>query len=134
MESQIMTDNATQVAERYYAAWTGGDVDKAAKYLTEDIEIIAPNGTFTGHSGYHDFMDGFVAMLTGVSGLSTFGDDTTALLWYDTDLTVVPTLTAAERVTLTGDKISRIEITFDQMPMAQAFGGKVPAHGSSHEQ
>jgi hypothetical protein len=129
-----MTNNATHVAKQYYAAWTGGDVNKATEHLTEDIEIVAPNGTFTGHSGYHDFMDGFVAMLTGVSNFSTFGDDTTALLWYDTHLTVVPTLTAAERVTLTADKISRIEITFDQMPMAQAFGGKVPAHGSSGEQ
>jgi hypothetical protein len=128
-----MTNNATQVAKQYYAAWTAGDVSKAIEYLTEDIEIVAPNGAFTGHSGYHDFMDGFVTMLTGVSDLGTFGDDTTALLWYDTHLTVVPTLTAAERVTLTGDKISRIEITFDQMPFAQAFGGKVPAHSSSGE-
>lgn len=129
-----MTNNATQVATQYYAAWTGGDVNKAAGYLTNDVEIIAPNGTFTGHGGYHDFMDGFVAMLTGASELSAFGDDKTALLWYDTHLTVVPTLTAAERITLTGDKISRIEITFDQMPMAQAFSGKVPAHGNSRDE
>jgi ketosteroid isomerase-like protein len=94
---------ATQVAAECYAAWTGGDVNQACEYLTDDIEIVAPNGTFTGHKGYHDFMDGFVEMLTGASELTTFGNETTALLWYDTHLTVVPTLTAAERITLSPD-------------------------------
>jgi hypothetical protein len=127
-----MTNNkAAQVGAECYTAWTARDVDKACQYLTDEVEIVAPNGTFTGHKGYHDFMDGFVAMLTGASELTTFGDDTTALLWYHTYLTVVPTLTAAERITLSGDKIACIEITFDQMPMARAFGGKVPEHSSS---
>jgi len=42
----------------------------------------------------------------------------------------VPTLTAGERLTLRDIKIARIEITFDQMPFAQAFGDKPPAHES----
>jgi hypothetical protein len=43
---------------------------------------------------------------------------------------MVPALTAGERLTLRDGKIARIEITFDQMPLAQAFGGKAPAHES----
>jgi ketosteroid isomerase-like protein len=119
---------AAQVAADYFAAWSTKDVDKATEYITDDVEILAPNGTFSGHPGYHDFMDGFVAMLTGVSEFTVFGDDTTALVWYDTHLQPVPTLTAGERITLRDGKIARIEITFDQMPLAQAFGGQAPAH------
>jgi len=131
MEISTMTGSkASQVGAQCYAAWSAGDVTKAIEYIAEDVEIVAPNGTFTGHKGYHDFMDGFVEMLTGASELTAYGDDTTAVLWYDTHLKLVPTLTAAERITLSGDKIGRIEITFDQMPLAQAFGGQVPAHGS----
>jgi ketosteroid isomerase-like protein len=99
----MTNSKAAQIVGQYYAAWSGGDVNKAIEYLTDDVEILAPNGTFTGPDGYHDFMDGFVAMLTGVSEFTVFGDETTALAWYDTHLAVVPTLTAAERIKLSGE-------------------------------
>jgi SnoaL-like domain len=123
-----MSTKAATIGAEYFAAWSTGQVDKAIEHVTDNVEIIAPNGTFHGHAGYHDFMDGFVRMLTGVSEFTIFGDDTTAVAWYATHLQPVPTLVAGERITLDGDKIARIEITFDQMPLAQAFGGKAPAH------
>jgi hypothetical protein len=101
---------------------------QAIEYVIDDVEILAPNGTFHGDLGYHEFMDGFVHMLTGVSDFTIYGDDTTAVAWYATHLQLVPTLTAGERITFSRNKIKRIEITFDQMPRAQAFGGQVPAH------
>ncbi|GAB0107309.1 hypothetical protein JMUB6875_63030 [Nocardia sp. JMUB6875] len=114
----MATGKAIEIARDYFAAWTSKNVDKATEYLTENVEIIAPNGTFTGHQGYHAYMDGFVTMLTGVSGLTVYGDDTTALSWFDTHLHPVPTLTGAERITLTDGKISRLEVVFDQTPLA----------------
>ena len=129
-----MTNNtAATIGASYFAAWSARNVDKATEYLTEDVQIIAPNGTFSGHAGYHEFMDGFVRMLTGVTEFTIFGDDTTALLWYDTHLQPVPSLVAGERITLNQGKIARIEIVFDQMPLAQAFGGKAPAHDTISE-
>ncbi|NWL26747.1 nuclear transport factor 2 family protein [Paenarthrobacter ureafaciens] len=124
-----MTQNAAaQIATAYFEAWTSKNVDEATQFLTEDIVITAPNGTFSGHAGFHAFMDGFVKMLTGVSDFTVFGDETTAVAWYNTHLQPVPSLVAGERVTVTDGKISRIDITFDQMPLAQAFGGAAPAH------
>jgi len=129
-----MTSNtAAAIGAAYFAAWSAGNVDKATEYLTGEVEIIAPNGRFAGHSGYHEFMDGFVRMLTGVTEFTIFGDETTALIWYDTHLQPVPSLVAGERITLSAGKIARIEIVFDQMPLAQAFGGKAPAHGTIGE-
>jgi hypothetical protein len=129
-----MTDNkAATIGAAYFAAWSAKNVDKATEYLTDDVQIIAPNGTFSGHPGYHEFMDGFVRMLTGVTEFTIFGDDITALIWYDTHLQPVPSLVASERITLSEDKIARIEIVFDQMPLAQAFGGKAPAHDTINE-
>lgn len=124
----MTTSKAAEVGRNYFAAWSAGKVDEAIKYVAEDVEILAPNGTFHGHSGYHEFMDGFVQMLTGTSDFTIFGDDTTAVSWYATHLKMVPTLVAGERITVTDSKIRRIDIAFDQMPLAQAFGGQVPAH------
>src|SRR5215472_10609780 len=129
----MTNSKAAAVGAAYFAAWSAKDVDKATEYLTDDVETIAPNGTFSRHAGYHEFMDGFVRMLTGVTEFTIFGDDTTALIWYDTHLQPVPSLTAGERITLSAGKIARIEIVFDQMPLAQAFGGKAPAHGTIGE-
>jgi hypothetical protein len=123
----MMNSKAAAVGAEYFAAWSTGNVDQAIQHLTDDVEILAPNGTFHAHLGYHEFMDGFAQMLTGVSDFTIYGDDTTAVAWYATHLQLVPTLTAGERITLNGNKINRIEITFDQMPLAQAFAGQVPA-------
>jgi hypothetical protein len=40
---------------------------------------------------------------------------------------------ARQRISLHQDKITRIEIVFDQMPLARAFGGKAPAHDTIGE-
>jgi ketosteroid isomerase-like protein len=123
---------AADVATDYYTAWSTKDVNQAAEYLTDDVQIVAPNGIFDGHAGFHDFMDRFAQMLTGVDEFSVFGNDTTALLWYATHLQVVPTLVAGERITVRDGKIARIEIAFDTMPLTQAFGGQAPKHESAN--
>jgi hypothetical protein len=41
--------------------------------------------------GYQAFMDGFMAMLTGVSTFAGYGDDATALTFYNTHLQPIPT-------------------------------------------
>jgi SnoaL-like protein len=117
----MTTSKAAAIGAGYFAAWSAGNVGRATEYLTDDVEIIAPNGRFSGRPGYHEFMDGFARMLTGVTEFTIFGDDTTALIWYTTHLQPVPSLTAGERISLGEDKIARIEIVFDQMPLAQAF-------------
>jgi hypothetical protein len=99
-----------------FAAWSTGNVDEAVQHLTDDVEILVPNGTCHGHRGYHVFMDGFVGMLTGVSNFTIYGHDTTAVAWYATHVQLVPTLVAGERITLNSNKIKRIEVAFDQMP------------------
>jgi len=129
----MTNSKAAVTGAAYFTAWSAKDVSKATEYLTADVEITAPNGTFSGHSGYHEFMDGFVQMLTGVSEFTIFGDDATALIWYTTHLQPVPSLTAGERISLHEDKIARIEIVFDQMPLAHASGGKAPAHDTIGE-
>ncbi|MDL5159820.1 nuclear transport factor 2 family protein [Actinomycetospora termitidis] len=114
------TTRATEIATSYFTAWSSGDTDTAASYLVDDVVISAPSGEFHGHDGFHRFMDRFVTMLTGVSGFTAYGDDSTAVLWYETHLTPVPTLPAGERITVDGDRITRIDITFDRLPMTQA--------------
>ncbi|MCQ4125246.1 nuclear transport factor 2 family protein [Rhodococcus erythropolis] len=111
-----------QLARDYFAAWSSGDVDGTLKFLADDISGTAPNGDFAGHDGYRDFIGGFLQMLTGTSNVTAFGDDTTAVMIYETHLKPVPTLVVAERLTIKDDKITSIEMTFDQTPLTKAFG------------
>ena len=119
---------AETIGTEYFNAWSSKDVSKATEFLTDDVEVFAPNGTFTGHDGYHEFMDFFVGLVTHVDDFVIHGDDQTATVWYNTHLQMVDSLVAGELLTLRGDKIARINITFDQMPLAQAFGGSAPEH------
>jgi hypothetical protein len=59
--------------------------------------------------GYQAFLDGLVAMLTGVSAFAAYGNDTTAPTFCNTHLQPIPTLTAGEKITMCGDKSARID-------------------------
>lgn len=119
---------AVEIGTAYFNAWSTKNVDKAVEYTTEDVEIIGPNGTYTGHEGVHQFLDFFVSLITSVDDFTIHGDDGTATVWYDTHLTPVPSLPAGELLTIRDGKIAQIKITFDQTPLAQAFGGEAPDH------
>jgi hypothetical protein len=72
-------------------------------------------------------------MLASVSNFAAYGDDTTALTFYDTHLKPIPTLTAGEKITLRGDKIAHIDMVFDTKSMREAFGGgKLPPTPNSN--
>lgn len=114
-----MAENtAVSVGADYFAAWTSKDSEAATSYLADDVEILSSSGNFVGQAGWHEFMDGFIGMLTNVSDLTIFGDDTTAVLYYTSHLAPVPNLTTGERITLREGKIARLELTFDVTPFA----------------
>ena len=66
-------------------------------------------------------------LLTSVSNFSAYGDDSTALTFYNTHLQPIPALTAGEKITLRRqDRPHRHGLRYQ--PMREAFGGKLPIH------
>ena len=65
-------------------------------------------------------MSPFVQILTGSELIAAFGDDTTAVIVYDTATVPVASAPAAECVTVTDGKITRSRFIFDRLPFDAA--------------
>ena len=110
------TSPALAIALAYYHAWTSHDLDKAMSYIADDIVCDAPAGRLEGADAYRVFMGAFVQILTGSTMIAAFGDDTTALIMYDTQTVPVTSAPGAECLTVTDGKITNSRFIFDRAP------------------
>ena len=118
-----MTENpspALQVALAYYDAWTSKDLDRAMTYISEDIVCEAPAGRIEGAGAYRAFMGPFVQILLSARMIAAFGDDSTALVMYDTETAPVKSAPGAECVTVHDGKITHSRFIFDRVPFEAA--------------
>jgi hypothetical protein len=119
-----MTKNSASPALRtalaYYHAWTSHDLDTAMSYIADDIVCDAPAGRLEGAAAYRDFMGPFVRILTGSALIAAFGDDTTALIMYDTETVPVASAPGAECLTVSDGKITHSRFIFDRAPFDAA--------------
>jgi ketosteroid isomerase-like protein len=114
------TSPALRTALAYYHAWTGHDLDLAMSYIADDIVCDAPAGRLSGAAEYRAFMGPFVQILRGATLIAAFGDDTTAVIVYDTQTVPVPSAPGAECVTVADGKITRSRFIFDRLPFDAA--------------
>ncbi|SDM66725.1 nuclear transport factor 2 family protein [Allokutzneria albata] len=113
-----MTALATALA--YHKAWTDHDLEHAMTYIADDVVCHAPAGLVQGAQAFHAFMGPFVESLEAAALLACYGDDTTALLMYDTETVLVPSAPGAELLTVRDGKIIEMRIVFDRLPFAEA--------------
>ena len=111
---------ALRTALAYYYAWTSHQLDEAMSYVADDIVCDAPAGRLEGAAAYRDFMGPFVQILTGSKLIAAFGDDTTALIMYDTATVPVASAPGAECVTVSGGRITYSRFIFDRLPFDSA--------------
>lgn len=111
---------ALDVARAYYGAWTSKNIDTAMSYVAEDIVCDAPAGRIEGAAAYRQFLAPFAGMLLDSHLIAAFGDDTTAVLVYDTRTPPVASGPGAECVTVTDGKITYNRFIFDRLPFEQA--------------
>ncbi len=114
------TSTALRTALAYYQAWTSHDLDQAMSYIADGIVCDAPAGRMEGAAAYRAFMGPFVQILTGSKLIAAFGDDTTALIMYDTETVPVKSAPGAECVTVTDGKITHSRFIFDRAPFDAA--------------
>ena len=114
------TSPALRTALAYYHAWTSHDLGQAMSYIADGIVCDAPAGRMEGADAYRGFMGPFVQMLTGAKLIAAFGDDTTAVIIYDTETVPVKSAPAAECVTVIDGKITHNRFIFDRAPFDAA--------------
>jgi ketosteroid isomerase-like protein len=122
-ETNSMTETASpalSTALAYYHAWTSHDLDEAMSYIADDIVCDAPAGRLEGAAAYRGFMGPFVQILTGSELIAAFGDDTTALIMYDTETVPVRSAPGAECLTVSDGKITYSRFIFDRAPFDAA--------------
>jgi hypothetical protein len=120
-DSMNKTDSpALRTALAYYHAWTSHELDKAMSYIADDIVCDAPAGRLEGAAAYLGFMGPFVQILTGSTLIAAFGDDTTALIMYDTETVPVMSAPGAECLTVSDGKITYSRFIFDRAPFDAA--------------
>jgi hypothetical protein len=114
------TTTALDTVLAYHHAWTSHDFDQAMRYLADDIVCQSPAGRIDGAAAFRAYMEPFSQTVTATTLLSSFGDETTALLMYDTITTPVPHAPAAELHTVENGRITHLHLIFDRLPFAQA--------------
>ncbi len=114
---------ALQTALAYYHAWSGRNIDTAMSYIADDIVCDAPTGRLEGTEAFRKSEVGFAQMLTGSTLIAAFGDDETALLFYDTHTIPAKSIPTAKYFTVKNGKITSIRIVFDPTPFASSQRG-----------
>ena len=79
-----------------------------------------PAGRIEGAEAYRAFMGPFVQSLKRAELIAAFGDDTTAIVVYDTETIPVPSAPGAECVTVADGRIVYSRFTFDRAPFDAA--------------
>jgi ketosteroid isomerase-like protein len=111
----VASTPALEIVEKYHNAWTTGDLDGAMDYVADDVTVHAPGEEITGKDAYREYLGGFMTMLTGLTNLASFGDDTTAVLYYFPHTPFTQTAPTAEFFTVADGKISESHLVFDRM-------------------
>jgi ketosteroid isomerase-like protein len=111
---------ALEVALAYYQAWTSKDVEAAMGHLADDVVCDAPAGRIEGVQAYRQFLGPFAQMLLGDELLAAFGDETKAVLVYDTRTPPVASAPGAECLTVRDARIVYNRFIFDRLPFDAA--------------
>ena len=111
---------ALDIALAYHEAWSNKDFERAMTYIADDIVCEAPAGRIEGADAYRAFMGPFVELLERTRMLAAFGDDDTAIVFYDTNTIPVKHAPGAEYVTVADGKIVHSHFIFDRLPFRQA--------------
>jgi len=108
-------DDAQSTVEAYHRAWTGGDVDRALTYVSDDVRCFAPDADVTTKTDWQEYLSGFVPMLTGAPEHARMADRDRVALWYFPQTAVTTTTLASELFTVRDGQIVEIRLAFDRL-------------------
>jgi hypothetical protein len=116
----VTTSPALAAALSYYTAWTSHNMDVAMSHISRDVVCDSPAGRIEGIEAFEAFMGPFSQIVVRAEVIAAFGDESTALLMYDTETIPVKSAPGAESITVRDGKIIYIRIVFDRVPFDSA--------------
>jgi SnoaL-like domain len=120
-----MSDKETtrKIVEGYSKAWTSGDIETARSYLADDLEFRGSIDSFNDADSLISAISVFLHILKSVEMISTFYDESEAILMYDcvTD-SPAGTIRTVEYFKVNGGKIREIKLVFDASELRKLMG------------
>jgi SnoaL-like domain len=126
-----MTDDGLAVARAYHVAWTAGKVDKAGRYLADDLTVDVPLNVYPTKADFLAAVQSTREMISRVDLLSAVGTDDEAVLIYDMTLPI-GVLRVAEHFAVADGHITHIRHVHDTAALrAAGFGAPADAAHSA---
>jgi ketosteroid isomerase-like protein len=116
--------DAAQVAEDFFAAWTGKDFDHARALLHDDLSFQGPIDTFDNADAYLQAIQRLSQIVTGADKRKVFADGDDVCVIYDLKTAPVPSAPTAEWYRIRDGRIASIQVFFDARPFAPLFEGR----------
>ena len=110
---------ALEIAHSYVRAIANKDVDTILSISTGDVVCTSPIGQTTGIERFRAFHDGFARMLTNLTVLAIYGDDTQAVVVYDAETHAAPHAVVAELIKVKDGKLASTDVIYDATPFAR---------------
>jgi hypothetical protein len=102
------------VVERYFAAWTTGDIDTAFAQLAPDLAFGGPTARYTSAEAFRPALIGFAKLARSARLVELVIDGERAAMLYDCALPEpVGTIKIAAFFRVVGGKIATYETQFD---------------------
>ncbi len=118
--TELRTPPALRVALAYHDAWVAHDFDRAMTFISPQIVCSAPAGEIVGADAFRAFMEPFSRITRAAHVIGAFGDETTAVVLYDTETAPVPHAPGAEHLRVSSGVITELTLVFDRLPFAEA--------------
>ena len=110
-----LNSDSLSTVQAYHQAWTGGDVDRALTYVSDDVRCFAPDENITTKDDWRAYLTAFVPMLTGAPEHARMTDQDRVALWYFPQTAVTTTTLASELFTVRQGQIVEIRLAFDRL-------------------
>lgn len=122
-----MSESTTpvEIATTYFEAGARGDLDTLMSVVSDDVVAQSPVGPIEGAAAFRGFWENFGRMYQSIELVGTYGDDTTAALFYN-GTSALGTLPSSERQVIENGKIASVVFIWDMAP----FAAGAPASGS----
>ena len=114
--------DAKAVADKFFSAWTKGDLDTARTLLHDDVSFAGPIDSFDNADAYVGALRGLSQIVASAEEQKVFVDGNDVCVIYDL-VTKTPAGTAAtaEWYHVRDGKISSVRVYFDARPFAPMF-------------
>lgn len=108
-------NDPSPIVQAYHNAWTSGHVDRAMAYVSDNVRCFAPDENVRTKDDWHQYLSGFVPMLTGAPAHAEMTDGNRVALWYFPQTAVTKTTLASELFTIEDGQIVEIRLAFDRL-------------------